>query len=164
MKTLLIGRHAKSDRSMELIQADRERPLNERGLQDAPKLGKALHRIGFIPDLVLSSPAKRALTTARLIMNEIEYRGEILTDEQIYSGGLMGTLTCIQETNPAINRLACFGHNPVVSELIQQLTKMNQSFLTPTGTMALIHFHTQSWEQIEKCRAELVFYLIPRLL
>jgi phosphohistidine phosphatase len=164
MKSLLLVRHAKSDRSMEVIRSDWERPLNERGLQDAPKLGMALAKLGFIPDQAISSPAKRAYTTAQLILGQTEYSGEILMDTRIYSDGVEGLLNCIKELDSGIRNAAFFGHNPTISEMIHYLLRMGQVPVTPTGTMALIHFHAQSWESIESCRAELAFYLIPRLL
>lgn len=164
MKTLLIGRHAKSDRYLGLGMRDRDRTLNERGNRDAPKLGQALKNYEFMPDRVISSPAIRAFETARIVTSHAGFVGEIQTDERIYTGGLPGILSCLQETEPEINHLACFGHNPTVSELIQYFARMDIEPKTPTGTLALIQFHTVSWEQIGKCRAELIFLLIPKLI
>jgi phosphohistidine phosphatase len=164
MKTLLIGRHAKSDRNMGLWMRDRDRPLNDRGNDDAPKLGQALKNFGFLPERVLSSPAVRAYDTAMIVMEHAGFQGDIITDERIYSGGLPGLLTCIQETDSEINDLACFGHNPGISELIQYFGRMDVEPKTPTGTLALVQFQTVSWEQVGKCRADFIFLLIPRLL
>lgn len=164
MKSLLIARHCKSDRSADALVQDRIRPLNPRGLQDAPRLGKALNHYEWLPHLVISSPAVRAHYTARLVMQAAGYTGEILTNEKLYSGGTTGFLECIRETDSSISSLACFGHNPVIAELIQYLTGSHQYPVTPTGTMALLQFHTQDWSRIGSAPAELVFLLIPRLL
>jgi phosphohistidine phosphatase len=164
MRSLLLVRHAKSDRSMSTFLSDRDRPLNERGLQDAPKLGKALARLGFVPEQAISSPAKRALTTAQLVLKQTDFAKEILIDDSIYSEGFEGLLNCIKELDPDIQSAAIFGHNPTISEMIHYLLRMGQVPITPTGTMALIHFHAQSWGNVENCRAEMAFYLIPRLL
>lgn len=147
-----------------MLVQDRLRPLNPRGLQDGPRLGKALNRYEWLPHLVISSPAVRAHHTARLVMQAADYSGEIHTDERLYSGGSTGFLECIRETAPTISHLACFGHNPVIAELIQYFSGSHQSPVTPTGTMALLHFHTSDWSKVGAVPAELVFFLIPRLL
>jgi len=164
MKSLLLVRHAKSDRSMSTFLSDRDRPLNERGLQDAPKLGKALAKLGFIPEQAISSPANRAYTTAQLVLRQTDFSREILIDDRIYSEGFEGVLNSIKELDSDVQSAAIFGHNPTISEMIHYFLRMGQVPVTPTGTMALIHFHAQSWRNIESCRAELAFYLIPRLL
>ena len=72
MRTLLLVRHAKSSRDDPAL-FDRERPLNERGKRDAPKMAKRLAKRDLQPDLILSSPAVRALTTAQLLSEKLDY-------------------------------------------------------------------------------------------
>ena len=85
MKTLFLVRHAKSSRN-EPASQDKDRPLNNRGKRDAPKMGKRLAKREAIPDLILSSPAKRALKTAQLIAKKLDYKlQDIVVDERLYA-------------------------------------------------------------------------------
>jgi phosphohistidine phosphatase len=73
MKTLYVIRHAKSSWDDPTL-SDFDRPLNKRGKRDAPAMGKRLvHDDRVVPDLLLSSPAERALTTCKIIAEEIHY-------------------------------------------------------------------------------------------
>ena len=85
MKTLFLVRHAKSSRDDPSLP-DRDRPLDDRGKQDGPKMGKRLAKRDVKPDLLLSSPALRALTTAQLIAEEIGYKlKDIVVDDRLYA-------------------------------------------------------------------------------
>ena len=76
MKTLFLIRHAKSSWD-DTALADKDRPLNDRGKRDAPKMGKRLADRDVNPDLILSSPAMRALTTAEIIAKKLDYSSRI---------------------------------------------------------------------------------------
>ena len=81
MKTLYVIRHAKSSWDDPTL-SDFDRPLNNRGKKDAPTMGKRLAQRQVVPDLLLSSPAERALTTCKIIAEEIHYpAGKIKTDK-----------------------------------------------------------------------------------
>jgi phosphohistidine phosphatase len=85
MKTLFLVRHAKSSRDDPSLP-DRERPLDDRGKRDAPKMGKRLAKRDAKLDLLVSSPALRALTTAHLIADEMGYkRKDIVVDDRLYA-------------------------------------------------------------------------------
>jgi len=85
VKTLFLVRHAKSSRNEPALQ-DKDRPLNNRGKRDAPKMGKRLAKREVTPDLILSSPAKRALKTAQLIAKKLDYKlQDIVVDERLYA-------------------------------------------------------------------------------
>lgn len=164
MKSILLVRHAKSDRNLSFQISDRDRPLNSRGKEDVMYLGKALRNFEFIPDLVISSPAVRAISTCKGMMSEAGYTGEIMMDERIYSGGLDGMMDCITEMPADIQSLAMYGHNPTITEAVRVLLKLPYSPVLPTGTMVLIQFYTQDWGRIQGVESVLVFYVVPRLL
>src|SRR2546430_10269701 len=73
MKTLFLIRHAKSSWD-DTALTDKDRPLGDRGRRDAPKMGKRLTKRDVKPDLILSSPATRALTTAEIIAKKLDYK------------------------------------------------------------------------------------------
>ena len=86
MKTLLILRHAKSDWETPDV-ADHDRPLNGRGKRDAPRMGRLLRDENLVPDLIISSTAKRARKTAKLVAEASGYEGEIRLAETLYLAG-----------------------------------------------------------------------------
>src|SRR5438270_6969509 len=87
MKTLFLVRHAKSSRDDPALP-DKDRPLNDRGKRDAPKMGKRLAKREVMPDLILSSPAKRALKTAKIIAKKLDYKlADIVVNERLYETG-----------------------------------------------------------------------------
>jgi len=93
MKTLFLVRHAKSSRDDTRLP-DKDRPLNDRGKRDAPKMGKRLAKRDVRPELILSSPAMRALTTAEMIAKKLDYKlKEIVVDDRLYPGDADEMLT-----------------------------------------------------------------------
>src|SRR5206468_6352752 len=87
MKTIFLIRHAKSSWD-DTTLPDKDRPFNDRGKRDAPKMGKRLAKRNVVPNLILSSPAKRALKTAQIIATKLDYKlGDIVVDERLYATG-----------------------------------------------------------------------------
>src|SRR5213594_3445645 len=85
MKMLFLVRHAKSSWD-DTALPDKDRPLSDRGKRDAPKMGKRLAKRRVKPDLILSSPATRALTTAEIIAKKLDYkRKNILVNDRLYA-------------------------------------------------------------------------------
>lgn len=122
MKTLVLVRHAKSswkDASL----ADRDRPLNDRGKRDAPEMGRRLAARGEAPDLIVSSPAARALATARVIAEAVGYPVDrIREDERIYMAGPADLLGAIHDLDDDDDRVFLFGHNPGLTDLVNALS------------------------------------------
>ena len=80
MKELLLVRHAKSDRNIDV--SDIERPLKKRGKRDAKNVGEWLKKKNLLPDMLLSSPARRAIDTARLIFDELDVDGLVIHEDE----------------------------------------------------------------------------------
>jgi phosphohistidine phosphatase len=98
MKTLFLIRHAKSSWESTALP-DKDRPLNDRGKRDAPKMGKRLAKRDVKPDLILSSPARRALTTAEIIAKKLNYkRRDIVVDDRLYAGAVRDLLNVVHKT------------------------------------------------------------------
>jgi phosphohistidine phosphatase len=144
MKNLLLIRHAKSswdDASL----SDRERPLNKRGKRDAPYMGKLLWKTGFQPDVVLSSPAKRALKTAKLIAEEIDYpKKKIDIREDIYAQGVEALLEIVAGLDDDWERVALVGHNPALTDLANRLSGAEIDNI-PTCGLVLVEFVRPHW-------------------
>ena len=161
MKTLLICRHAKSDWS-NLYLKDFDRELNERGLRDAPMMGKRLHSRGFVPDLIISSSAKRASQTAKLIAQELDYPlKSIHWEEKLYHAPPAIIQQTIFETDNSISTLMIVCHNPGITDFINQQCGIITENL-PTCGMAAFRYEANSWEQYPTSPCELFFYDFPK--
>src|SRR6202045_3243810 len=116
MKTLFLIRHAKSSRD-DTALPDKDRSLNDRGRRDAPKMGKKLAKRDVTPDLILSSPARRALTTAEIIAKKLDYKPkDIVVVDRLYAGAVHGLLDVVHKLGDKLERVMLFGHNPELTE------------------------------------------------
>jgi phosphohistidine phosphatase len=145
VKTLILVRHAKSRWKKPL--PDRLRPLNKRGQRDAPMMGERLARREIEPDLIVSSPATRALVTAEAIAQEIGYpEEEIRADERLYNASAFELLEIIQELDDALEHVMLFGHNPGLTDLANELGCDIDNI--PTCGVVELRFEVDSWANI----------------
>src|ERR1043165_2034510 len=121
MKTLLLLRHAKSSRDDALLR-DFDRPLNDRGQDDAKLIGRYLQEKEFVVDCVISSPAKRARRTAEIFLKAAGVSLDPILDERIYEAGRQQLLTVVSEIDPTHNVVLLIGHNPGFEDLVEWLT------------------------------------------
>ena len=137
---------------------DKDRPLNNRGKRDAPKMGKRLAKREAIPDLILSSPAKRALKTAQLIAKKLDYKlQDIVVDDRLYATGADELLHLIRKLGAKPKSVMLVGHNPELTELAHHLS----SKITHLPTCAIAEFtiEAKSWTTIGKDKpASVVLY------
>ncbi|MGY3943854.1 SixA phosphatase family protein [Aeromonas tecta] len=161
-RTLILVRHGKS--SWEEDLPDRERPLAARGLRDAPMMGKRLakalanHKIQ--PDLILSSPACRALSTARLFADALAYRGEIVLDERIYASDVRTLLAVIGALDDERRCIILVGHDPEFTELAHRFSKAITQM--PTCAVARFSFEKASWSAIPTLAPASVCFDYPK--
>jgi phosphohistidine phosphatase len=148
MKTLFLIRHAKSSWDDPALP-DKDRPLGDRGRRDAPRMGKRLAKRDVKPDLILSSPARRALTTAEIIAKKLDYkRKDIVVDTRLYASTVDGLLNVIHGVGDKLERVILFGHNPELTELAHRLS--GEITHMPTCAVAEFTFNTKSWSKIVK--------------
>lgn len=160
-KQLLIFRHAKSDWANTDI-SDFNRPLNSRGLVDAPVMGKRLKELKIRPEMVISSPAIRALSTAKLVCQEINFPLEaIQTNKSIYEATCSQLLKLINNFDNGSDVIALFGHNNGITDLAVYLTD-EDIFNIPTCGIVLISFPFDDWAMVSKSIGEIVFYDFPK--
>ncbi len=146
MKTLTLIRHAKSSWDEEGL-ADKDRPLNDRGKRDAPKMGERLAARGVAADLILSSPAVRALTTAEIIAKAIGYkRKDIVVDERIYDSAPGTLLDIVQKLDDTHAHVMLFGHNPEFTELARLFSREIDEM--STCAVAEFTFDVAHWREI----------------
>lgn len=146
MKTLYILRHAKSSWDNSDL-ADFDRPLNERGLEAAPFMGNVIYENQFQPDLIISSPAKRAAQTAILVRASAQIEGEIQYDEKIYEASPRRLLQIVSEQNNKLASLMLVGHNPGFEGLLKTLTGEFQTM--KTANLAVVDLQIENWNEID---------------
>lgn len=161
MKTLYIVRHAKSSWDDPYLD-DFDRPLNGRGKRNVPDMGQRLSKLGVKPDLLLSSPANRAITTARGIASVIGYsKDDISQNRGLYHASSSSIIEIISETDDQVNTLMIFGHNPGFTSLISALSGFNLYNL-PTCGICGIRFPINSWRAIHTLKGEKFYYDYPK--
>jgi phosphohistidine phosphatase len=161
MKTLYLIRHAKSSWKFPHL-IDFQRPLNKRGLRDAPFMGLLLYENSIRPDIMVSSPAKRALHTAELISESLGYPlDHILTDEKIYDCSMHDLLNVVQHLPDRATDAAVFCHNPAVTDLANALTEKHL-IKFPTCGIFCAAFEVTSWKHIEAGKGQFKFFFYPK--
>jgi phosphohistidine phosphatase len=159
MKTLLVLRHAKSSWSDSALD-DHERPLNERGRRDGPRIGELLREYGLIPDIVISSDAVRAQLTAEAVTEAAGYGGEILLDHRLYLASPADILSLLEIGPETAETIMIVGHNPGLEELVEQLT--GELHDMPTAALAQIVLPIDRWRDLEpSTRGTLLGYWRP---
>lgn len=160
-KKLLIVRHAKSDWGSITLK-DFDRPLNERGQNNAPEMGKRLLKKNILPDEIVSSPAMRAITTCKIITHELGLKEEVIkTIDKIYEANHQTLLSVINHFDNDKNLIALFGHNNGITDLTVYLTNAD-IFNIPTCGMVLIEFPFDDWSQISKNTGTVLFFDYPK--
>lgn len=110
-------------------------------------MGKRLAKRDVKPDLLLSSPALRALTTAQLIAEEVGYkRNDIVVDDRLYASDADELLAVIRALDKRLNRVMLFGHNPEFTDLAHRLS--SQIIDMPTSAVAEFSFDTKAWSDV----------------
>ena len=162
MRQLLVMRHAKSDWGA-ASGGDHERVLARRGIKAARKVGRFLTDSGTTPDLVLSSTAVRALTTAELAAEAGEWGCEILTSGDLYASGAERVLDGVRETGNEVDRLLIAGHEPTWSTLVTWLIGGGRVRM-PTAAVACLDLPHGDWIDLAPATCELRWLVTPKTL
>ena len=131
MKTLLLLRHAKSSWS-EGVASDHDRPLNGRGERAAPLMGRLIRHHKLVPDIVVSSSARRAHRTADLVADACGFENDILTTADLYHASTAEWLSVVSELPDETDRALLVGHNPGIEEMIL-LTNAKRTLVALSG-------------------------------
>jgi phosphohistidine phosphatase len=163
VKTLFIIRHAKSSWDASNVD-DFERPLNERGKRDAPRMGKRLKEKEIHADQMISSPAKRAFSTAKKIAEVLKYpKNEIKTDRRLYHADEETILTVVRELKDNRKTVMIFGHNPGLTEFVNSLMDGQQDIDNiPTCGVVAFQFNTESWTDVNWGKGKMLFFDYPK--
>jgi phosphohistidine phosphatase len=158
MKTLFLIRHAKSDWE-NLLLSDIERPLNERGYAAANLMSA---RFKSVPDLIITSPAVRAASTALIFARKLGYNSNnVIIKEELYDTSVKEYVSVIKKIDNTFDTVLLFAHNPTISETVDHLTKALPVEM-PTCAVAGIQFTISKWADVKAGTGELILFDYPK--
>lgn len=172
MKYLTLIRHAKSSWDDDSLD-DHDRPLNERGLRNAPVVGRFLAKTYLgangtpallpFPNQLITSTALRAKRTAEIIASELN-GPEPVTDHRLYLAEPKSLLHHVREFDRVWRHVMIFGHNPGISAFAARLLKRQDIDEMPTCAVALIELPLDNWCDTDWGEARLIGYITPKLI
>ena len=163
MRRIYLIRHAKSSWNHPGL-ADFDRPLNKRGKRDAPLMGRKLAELGCKPDRIFSSPAARALTTAKSIAEAIGYPvGDVDANHSIYAASVNDLIQLISNLSGNFREVVLVGHNPEMTGLSNHLT---DEYIDNVPTCGIIHIELaiDEWHEIGRRSGTQLFFITPKML
>ncbi len=161
MKTLYAIRHAKSSWA-DGLSGDFDRPLNPRGKSDAPKMGKRLKSKDIIPDLIISSPAKRARTTARIFADVLGYNeDEIIFVPELYLASVEKFYDSLFELPKQVDSVFLFSHNPGITDFVNDMANARIDNIPTTGIVC-IDFQLDDWTKVTSSSGKVNFFDYPK--
>ena len=160
IKDLFLIRHAESGHPSGV--KDFDRPLNDKGYIEAEEMGNKLANYSLLPELLISSPAERALRTATIFAEKLSISvHQIQTESMIYEADVSLLLSIVNYFPEQYNRIALFGHNPGITEFAGYLVG---SYIKNIPTAGIIHIRfTTSWQMISAGTGEIEWEASPRL-
>ncbi len=161
MKLIYLVRHAKSSWNAPSL-SDFDRPLNKRGLHDACLMGDILKQENIHLNRMISSPANRALSTAKILANSLSYPlEEIIENQRVYEASVGDLVNIIRNLEDDIHTIMIVGHNPGLSWLTDYLCDDPNLNLTTCGVCG-IELDCHSWKDIEETPGKCIFFDYPR--
>jgi len=161
LKNLYLTRHAKSSWGNPGL-SDIDRPLNGRGKKTAPLMGKLIVDRGENPELLISSPANRAFSTAKEFAKEMGCaETNIIVNRAIYGAGAQQLLNLVQDVDDLYNSIMLFGHNPTFTSFCNMLSGENILNIVTCGVVR-IDFEFSSWKNIDFNSGRMIYYEYPK--
>ena len=161
MKRILVMRHAKSDWGAQ-YHSDSERPLNARGQRDGPLMAAFLNAHKSLPEIIISSPAQRAQSTAAFVAQERAFGGELRLDDRVYLASASMLMEVVQGLPDAVSMALLVGHNPSMEDLVELLC--GGRVRMPTAAIASMQVFVPSWSEVRAGAATLQWLVRPKLL
>jgi phosphohistidine phosphatase len=160
MKTLLLVRHAKSSWNDANV-SDMDRPLKRSGIKDALEVSGKLKALKCVPDILITSPAVRAMTTALIFARTLNYHyNRIVINEMVYDFSKDTLLPLLRNLDDKYDVVMLVGHDPAFTYLLNDLT--GKAFeKMPTASVAKINFGVKHWQKITPGKGKLLFLESP---
>ena len=168
MKQLLLLRHAKSSREDPELD-DFDRPLAPRGLNAAPRIGREIATRGWLPQSVLSSPAKRTRETWSLVAAELPDPATVTFPKALYMATPERLLTQVRKIPESVTALLVIGHNPGLEQFARRLAASDSEpealarLAEKFPTAALVRLvYDGAWAGLDFASARLTHFLRPK--
>jgi len=162
MKTLILVRHAKSSWN-DPAQRDIDRPLNERGRNDAPMMAERLLKRDIHPQRILCSPALRTVSTAEVFAKHLAIPpGLIHMERQIYLASSGHLLHLLKHQDDNIDCIMLVGHNPALTDFFNDLCVDARIDNMPTCCVAELKIPIENWTSLEFSMAEMIDLDYPK--
>jgi len=161
MKKIYLLRHAKSNWKEEGL-SDFDRSLNKRGKADLKFMAQRLKNFGVMPDLIISSPAKRAKSTSKRVARIIGYdESKISYEYALYNSSYQNYRYLLDSLDDSLKTLFIVAHNPTITETGEILSG---AILTnmPTCSIVCIEFNTESFKDIKENSGKILFFDYPK--
>jgi len=156
---LMLLRHAKSDWDAD-VGDDHHRPLAARGVKAAERMGEVLRDLGLVPDIVVSSTATRARSTAELARLSGGWDSRLVLEDALYGASVAESLAVAAAHGGEYDRLMLVGHEPTWSMTVRHVTGASAEIRT--ATCAMIEMHAETWDEVPHSSGSLVTLLQPR--
>lgn len=166
MKQILLIRHAKSSWDSAGLD-DFDRPLAERGLNDAPLMGQFVTKAGYNPAVIYSSPAKRAVETSKLFAESAQIDlDNIEWNEDLYYGSMKDYIEQIQSASNDHERIMMVGHNPIMENTAGMLAGSEHKIAVrmPTASLVCLESYANSWKEVTPGTCQIKWMMIPKML
>jgi phosphohistidine phosphatase len=161
MKTLLLIRHAKSSWE-NFDQPDFDRPLNDRGKKDAPEMAERVKERKINPDVIISSPAKRAKKTAKYFAEAFDMnKDDIVLLERLYEAAVNDYVLTVQELSNKYDVVFVFAHNPAITAFANSLTNVRIDDM-PTCSVFAVSAHCEDWNNFSNSEKQFLFFDYPK--
>lgn len=160
-KLLYLIRHAKSSWDDPSLR-DHDRPLNKRGMRDAPLMAKILKKKGIKPDLIYSSTAVRALEFSKVIADTLDIkRKKLLPTKELYMADVKEMFGILRSVDDTADTVFMVGHNPYITEFANSLCNYNVDNI-PTSGVFCVEFDAKKWKDIEIGKGKFVSFDYPK--
>lgn len=147
MKNLLLMRHAKSSwKDTSLL--DHQRPLNKRGKEDAPRMGRYLREQGLLLEAILCSTAVRAEDTVEGFLDEYTFEEEVLYFDELYQAGPETIIALLKQLPDELETAMVVAHNPGLDDFLETVCGENEHM--PTACVAHIQLPLERWDDFDE--------------
>ncbi|MCW8936185.1 MAG: histidine phosphatase family protein [Gammaproteobacteria bacterium] len=160
MKTVLFARHAKSNWNEPGV-SDFNRPLNEKGKNDAPLMATYLQQCGYIIHQIISSDAARALATAEEYKKYLTPDKPVIQNHIIYMASHLDIVDIIKQLPDKQSTVMIVGHNPTMTEVVNYYTRDGVSDM-PSCSVAIVQFEANNWSDIKREHGDLLAFEYPK--
>lgn len=161
MKKLTLVRHAKSDWGTDFLK-DIDRPLNERGYRDAYFMSEWYKKNKSLPQLILSSSATRALSTALIFSRALDETLPLNINDSLYESSVTNAKSVIAGIDNKYSHVMLFGHNPFITDLANELSSELYFENIPTCGIVEFELSCNKWDQFENNSIKQLFHQFPK--